>query len=45
MKITLAMLTKKGACVEGLRWVRENLPDGAEYQDFLDRLAEADKPD
>ena len=45
MKITLEMLRSKNACVDGLAWVEEHLPDGAEYQDFLDALAAADKPD
>ena len=45
MKITLEMLQSKGACSGGMRWVKEFLPDGAEYQDFLDALAAADKPD
>ena len=45
MKITIEMLVSKNACAEGMAWVRENLPEGAEYQEFLDRLATADKPD
>src|SRR5208337_3051924 len=45
MKITLELLRSKSACSEGMSWVEENLPEGAEYQDFLDALAAADKPD
>ena len=45
MKITLELLRSKGACSEGMKWVKDNLPEGAEYQDFLDALAAADKPD
>ena len=28
-----------------MQWVEANLPDSLEYQEFLDRLATADKPD
>src|SRR5208337_375626 len=45
MKITLELLRSKGACSAGMSWIEENLPEGAEYQDFLDALAAADKPD
>ena len=45
MKITLELLRSKGACSAGMTWVEENLPNGAEYQVFLDALAAADKPD
>jgi hypothetical protein len=39
------MLQSKGACTEGMAWVRANLPEGAEYQEFLDRLAKEDRAD
>ena len=45
MKITLELLRSKGACSAGMTWVEENLPNGAEYQVFLDALAAADMPD
>jgi len=38
MKITLDMLREKRACGEGLRWVTKNLPDGAEYREFIEKL-------
>ncbi len=39
--ITIEMLTERGACAEGMAWVKANLPDGAPYQSFLEAL-EAD---
>jgi len=45
MKITLELLRSKGACSDGMTWVEKNLPNGAEYQVFLDALSAADKPD
>ncbi len=38
MKITLAMLREKNACTEGMVWVKKNLPDGAEYRKFIEKL-------
>ena len=39
--ITLEMLCAKGACSEGMAWVKANLPDGAEYGAFVKALEAA----
>jgi hypothetical protein len=38
MKITIAMLHEKAACSEGMEWVNANLPEGAEYREFIEKL-------
>jgi hypothetical protein len=42
VKITVKMLREKKACAEGMVWVKKNLPDGAEYREFIEKL-EADR--
>jgi hypothetical protein len=41
VKITLEMLREKKACGEGMVWVKKNLPKGADYREFIEKL-EAD---
>ena len=48
--ITAEMLKVKGACASGMRdflkeFPREQYPDGAEYQEVLNRCAEHERPD
>src|SRR5208282_512949 len=43
--ITIEMLRAKNACAGVMAWVEKNLPAGVEYQEFLDALATADKPE
>ncbi len=45
MKITIAMLQERSACSEGMAWVRANLPDGAEFQEFIEKLEAAGHED
>ena len=40
MKITLDWLKEKSSCKDGKEYFAEHFPDGAEYQDVLDHLAE-----
>ena len=47
--ITVEMLRVKGACVSGIRdflkeFPREQYPDGADYQEVLNRCAENERP-
>jgi hypothetical protein len=43
MNITVEMLREKNACSGGMSWVK-NLPNGAEYREFIEKL-EADGKD
>ena len=44
-KITLAYLKEIGACRDGQRAFQKAFPDGAGYQEVLDRCAEEDRAD
>jgi hypothetical protein len=39
--ITIEMLEEAGACDAGMDWVRENLPNGAEFNEFINALDDA----
>jgi len=45
MKLTIDLLTAKGACAEGLAWFTTRFRYEADYQAVLDALVEADRPD
>jgi len=40
MFITKENLIEKGACSSGMQWFEQNFPEGGEYQEVLNKLAE-----